>query len=53
MKLSIFQKSIEIFQVLLNSDKNNAYITWRGVNIYDILLRSCLNEEKLQKKFTE
>jgi hypothetical protein len=35
MKLNIFEKYVENIQVLLNSDKKNKYLTWRGVNIYD------------------
>ena len=34
--LSIFWKSVIKIQVLLKSDKNNRYFTWRLTNIYDI-----------------
>ena len=46
----IFRKSLEKIQVLLKSDKNNIYLTWRPVYIYDsTLLHSSL--EMFQRKF--
>jgi hypothetical protein len=33
--LSIFQKSYDKTQVLLQSNKSNGYLTWRPTNIYD------------------
>ena len=32
---SIFRKSVEKIRVLLKSDKNNKYFTWRRFDIYD------------------
>jgi len=34
MKFEDFSKSAEKIQVLLKSDKNNSYFTWRPVYIY-------------------
>jgi hypothetical protein len=33
--LKFLQKSIERFHVLLKSDKNNGYFTWRRFDIFD------------------
>jgi len=33
--LSIFGTSVEKFQVLLKSDKDNGYFTWRPIYIFD------------------
>jgi len=33
--VSIFKKSVKKIQVLLKSEKNNGYFTWRPVYIYD------------------
>jgi hypothetical protein len=35
-----FLKNVEKIQVLLKSDKNNGYFTWRPMYIYDIILLS-------------
>ena len=32
-----FWKSVEKFQISLKYDKNNGYITWRPMYIYDII----------------
>ena len=41
----VFLKNLEEIQVLLKSDKNNRYFTWRRVYIWDnILLESSLYE---------
>jgi len=32
--MNIFLKSVEKIEVLLKSDKNNGYFTWRPVYIY-------------------
>jgi hypothetical protein len=36
--LRIFRKSVEKVRVLLKSDENNGYFTWRTTDIYDISL---------------
>jgi hypothetical protein len=33
--LNIFRKSVEKIQVSLKSDKNDGYVTWRPMHIYD------------------
>jgi hypothetical protein len=35
--LNVFRKSTEILQVLLKSDKNNGYFTWRPIYVYSSL----------------
>jgi len=42
----VFQKSVKKGQVLLKSDKNNGYFTWRPTYIYDCISpNSSSNEE--------
>jgi len=48
--LHIFRKSFEKIQVLLKSDKNTVYLTWRPVYIYDSTLLHC-SLEMFQTKF--
>ena len=44
--LSIFLKYVECIQALLKSDKNNGYITWRPMYIYDNISLNCFwNDE--------
>jgi hypothetical protein len=44
--LSIFRKSVKKIKVVLKSDKNNGYSTWRFMDIYDsISLNSSWKEE--------
>ena len=44
--LSVFRKAVQKIQVLLKSDKNNRYFTWRPMYIYDnIALISSYNEK--------
>ena len=39
--MNIFRKSVDKIPVLLKSDKNNGYFTWRLIHIFDhILLNS-------------
>jgi len=33
--LSIFRKSVGTIQLLVKSDKNNGYFTWRPIHIFD------------------
>ena len=39
--LSIFRKSVEKIRVSLKPDKNNWYLTWRPMYIYDIISLHC------------
>jgi len=48
--LNILQKSVEKIQVSLNSDKNNGYIAWRPIYIFDQFV---LEWEMLQIKVVE
>ena len=49
-----FRKYIDKIQVLLKSDKNNCYLTWRRFHIYDnISLNSSYNEKYLRSNLTE
>ena len=48
--LHIFRKSVEKIQVLLKSDKNNGYLTWRQIYIFEhISLSSSYYEECFRK----
>ena len=38
-------KSVEKIQVLLKSDKNNGYFTWRRFHVYDYLAKFFLEWE--------
>jgi hypothetical protein len=38
--LSVFQNSVKKIQVLLKSDKNSRYFTWRDKYIYDNILQN-------------
>jgi len=35
MEFEYFRESVEKIQVLLKSDKNNGYVTWRPIYIFD------------------
>ena len=49
--LSMFRKSIEKIQILLISDKNNRYFTWRPIYIFDhISLSSSQNKKCVRQK---
>jgi hypothetical protein len=49
--LSIFQKSVQTIQVLLISDKNIGYFTWRPMYIYDkISVNSSWKEKYVRQK---
>ena len=52
--LSNFPKSIEIIQVLLESDKNNGYFAWRPIYIfYHISLISSYKKKRFRLKVVE
>jgi len=49
--LNIFRKSVEKIQVLLRSDKNNGYFTWRSKYAFDhISLSFSCNEKCFRQK---
>jgi hypothetical protein len=50
--LSIYWKSVQKFQVLLKSDQNNGYFTWRPTyTFYHISLVSSYNEKAIQSHY--
>jgi len=55
--LSIFRKSAQNFQVLLISDKNNGYFTWRPmysyVQLWKYLAEFFAKWENFRRKFVE
>jgi hypothetical protein len=45
--LNVFRKSVEKIRVLLKSEENNGYFTWRPIYTFDhISLSSSYNDEK-------
>jgi len=44
--LSIFRKYVDKIQVLFKYDKNNRYLTWRHMHIYDDISLSSSENEK-------
>jgi hypothetical protein len=49
---SIFRKSVQKIKVLLKSDKNYGYFTWKPVHISDhISLSSSWNEKRFERTF--
>jgi hypothetical protein len=43
-----FRKSAKLVQVLLKSDKNNGYFTWRRFHIYDNILLNKISLDKIK-----
>ena len=51
--MSIFLKSVENLQIWLKSDKNNGYVTWRPVVVYDNISLSSSRMRNVSGKVVE
>jgi len=47
---NVFPKSVENIKVLLQSDKNNGYFTWRQIYIFDHISWREMFQTKVLKK---